>query len=303
MLRTWTITLFKHEQPIESLWSEVTRFVTTWNDSHMPKFTKVMEIMWHINFDGSTVAAMKSLIQQLDQLKQDLNITYRVSSRGELEEDDYASADFIQIIGVNLGSELHPFLLNPEEAFGPVSPCVGCGLQDIFDVKQKAAFIIDETLLDQAVDDEAPLGKGGWDLVELATGQILVSQRLSDLLEHNEVDGYKLIEVINGATEQASKRIFQIIANKAVLTPCMEHSQIKGAPFCPSCGRARGDLEDYFWIRSDWIGDDEVISRHASGAAMLYLSRRIYQQLISNGFNGVHRNDVLFCCHHEKTVT
>ena len=299
MKRSWTITLFKHEQPVEAVWREVVSFVTAWNQYHMPQFTEAMGFMWHINFDNNTIGTMELLLQQLKELKHKSNIVYHLSSRGFLEDEDYQRADFIQITGVMHGTQSQPFLLNPDEAVATSSPCKSCGWQDAFDTVQQAAFVIDETLLDKPIDNEAPIANTGWDLVELPTGHMLVSQRLSELLEHHRVDGYQLFEVINAATGRPSKRMFQIVATKVVLTPCMEHSRIEGAPFCASCGAAHGDLEGYFWIRDDWVGDEAVISRHPSGAVMIYLDREIYRQFISAKLHGIHRNDIMFCCHHE----
>ncbi len=300
MRRTWTFTILKHEQPSDAAWQAILHFITEWNNAHVPKFTPVADFMWHVNFDTDMMDSMESLTSQLETLKQKAHITYHEASRSILEDDDYARADFIQIVGVHFDSLPNPFVLNMDEAILPATPCSECGYQDIFDSEQQAAFVIDENLLNSSIENESPEGEGGWDLIELPTGQTLVSNRVAEFLESNGVKGYKIVEVINGDTDRASERIFQLVATRSVLNPCMEHSRIKGEPFCPICGAAHGDLEEYFWIRKDWLSGNEIVSRHPNGSTMIYVSRRIYQLLIIQKFNGIHREDVMFCCKHDQ---
>jgi hypothetical protein len=298
MKQTSTLTLLQHEQPGTKVWRELVQVVTRWNEVESPQFTRVAEFMWHVNFDSASEAQMNRLVSQLEALKQRQGAVYHLASRSLIEESDYAVADFIEILGVGLGSTSRPFLVNEATAFGTPVPCPTCGAQDAFSAPQRAAFVIDETLLDEANSSGAKAPPGGWDLINLANGQKLISQRFARVLDHNDIEGYDLIEVIDSATRQPSKRMVQIAATRAVLAPCPEHSVVEGRSFCPTCGTAQGTLKGFFWVRRDWIDGDEIVARHPNRGAMLYVSHRIYDALLAAKLNGIHRNDVLRVCEH-----
>lgn len=300
MKQSSTITLLQHEQPGGKAWQALMQRVSHWNEVETPKFTRAAEFMWHVNFHASTATQWKRLVSQLEELKRSHGAVYHLASRSLLEESDYAVADFIEILGVGLGSAARPFLLNETAALGTPGPCPRCGAQDAFSAPQRAPFVIDETLLDQANRSGAKAPSGGWDLVNLANGQKLISQRFARVLDQNDADGYDVIEVIDGATRRPTKRMFQLSATRTILAPCPEHTTVEGGPFCPVCGTGHGTLNGFFWIRSNWIDNAEFVARHPNRGAMLYVSHRIYDALLEAKLNGIHRNDVLRVCQHDK---
>jgi hypothetical protein len=299
MKRSWTITLLKHEQPDAGVWAELVRLTGAWNRGGTRKFEPVMDFMWHINFDAASRAELDTLLAQLETLKRERGAAFHLASRNTLEEEDYAAADFIEILGTDLGSPDRPFVRNQEAAFAPGAPCPVCGAQDAFDVEQREPLAIDLSLLESGTAaDGTPAPAGGWDLVNVVNGDKIVSARVVSLLEAEGVRGYALRAVMDGSTGRPTERAFQIAAERAVLTPCPEHSRVEGEPFCPACGTAYGALDGYFWVRSDQVDGVEVVSRHPRKGAMLYVSRRVYERLRDAGMNGLQRNDVLRVCAH-----
>jgi hypothetical protein len=191
-----------------------------------------------------------------------------------------------------------PLVVNEQEVFAAASPCPRCGQQDLFDIAKTSRFVIDETRLHVGVAGGPAPPPDGWDAVHLPNGHRLVSHRFAAVLGDNDVKGYELHEVIDAATCDISPRVFHLTAKKAVLTPCPDHTVVGGAGFCPECGMALGSLEGYFYVRADWIGNDEIISRHPRRGAMLYVSRRVQGLLDAASLTGLHRGGVLMVCRH-----
>lgn len=301
MKRSWTITFFQHEQEGTAGWGELLAFVKHWNENETPLFYEVMGFMWHICFEESNSITKDKLLGELDQLREEGGVIYHLASRNVLEEQDYSTADFIELLGVDLGSESQSFVLNEREALSPLDPCLECGWNDVFDVHQEHPFVIDERLLDLPSEGRRP-GRGGWDVVNLPGGHKVVSQKVVALLRDNSVEGYKLHQVIDGASgvknRQISSRMFQLLADTSFLAPCLEHTQINGKPFCAVCGTGHGEVEGFYWLRNDLVSGKEVISRHPAGGAMLYVSRHLYELMVSAGVQGLNRNEVLLICDH-----
>jgi hypothetical protein len=299
MRRSWTVSLFRHQQPDGAAWRALERLVTAWNKGRergAPRFEPVQDFMWHATFGADARPQLDRLLGQLSELAARTDAVHHLAWRDRVEEDDFAAADFIEILGVD-PMLTPPFLVNAETALLPGPPCPRCGSQDALDGVQTEPFRIDERRLHDRGPDVPP-GAGGWDAVNLPNGHLVVSRRFAAVLADNHVRGYRLHEVIDAATGRSSERMVHLTAERAVLTPCPEHSRIDGDPFCPECGTAFGTLDGYFWARADLVGDDEVLSRHPGRGAMLHVSRRVHDALREAGLNGVRRNNVLMLCHH-----
>jgi hypothetical protein len=293
MRRSWAISIHQHEQRDDAAWPRLTRLVEEWNSRETPKFEAFFDFTFVITFDESTRLQMDRLLERLEAL----GATYHLVPNLTLEDDDYATADFIELFGTDL-EMTPPLVVNEAEAFGSPTPCPRCGSQDLFDIPVTAELVIDETRLHAGVGGGPPPGPGGWDAVHLPNGDRLVSAALAAVLQQNGVEGYELHEVIDAATGKTSRNAFRLTAEKAILTPCPEHTLVAGDGFCSECGTALGSLEGPFYVRSDWIGDDEVISRHPGRGAMLYVSRRVYDLLDAASLEGLHRGDILLQCRH-----
>lgn len=293
MKRTWTLMLLQNEQPDPAVWDELKRLADAWSAERGPAFDASLDFMRIALFDEASKPALDELVARLDELKRTRGAAYRTAWRTVLEDEDYAKADFLGLLGADLDVEL---VTNEEAALAPGEPCPRCGAQD---TAQTAPFAIDERVLDHGTLDGRPPGRGGWDVVNLPNGHALVSSRVVSLLEENGVRGYQLLEVTDAATGRPSARAKQLLAVRAVLEPCMEHSRVEGDPFCPVCGTAYGVLDGYFRVRSDRVDGVDVVSRHRGRGAMLYVARRVFDLLRGAGLNGLVRNDALFVCRHD----
>lgn len=300
MRRSWKLFLAKHEQSNEAVWHDIEHLATSWNANHFAQFEGFMPGMLHIIFEEVTRPVMDTLIQKLEAKDCESKVVYHVATRSVLEEEDFAIAGFIEILGVGLGTEERIFLLNEKELMGSPSTCPTCGWQSDNDWKQTQPNVIDETVLDEPAEGESPPREGGWDFVNLPNDGLLISKRVTDLFEKKRVHGYRLREVINGATGRSSKRMYQLLAGRRVLTPCTEHTRVVGNPHCLACGTAYGDVDGYYWVRDETVADTEVIARHPNDAAVLFVSRRVYELLKAANLNGFHRNEAIFICHHDK---
>jgi hypothetical protein len=298
--RSWTVTLFRFEQPDEGAWRRLVEVAAVSNERGAARFEPLLDGgMWSAGFGAADREALDQLARELERAGRETGARYHLVGRNVIEEADYAAADFVELLGVVLDGGERPFVLNEEQALAPGTPCPVCGWGDAFDAVQLRPFMIDESRLDGKAIDGAVPGEGGWDVVTVANGHKLVSRRVASLLMKGHVRGIRLSEVIDGATGLPSERMLQLSARRAVLAPCPEHSVVHGDGFCPACGTARGDLEGWFFVRGDELAGDEAVSRHPGRGAMLYLARRPWEMLLAAGLNGVVRNDVMRICHHE----
>ncbi len=273
------------------------QFAEHWNAHRSPPFEQVQDVMLHVTFDEETRPLLEVMLERLDALRRDVGAAYRLSSGVAYEEADHARADFIELFGTDL-EMTPPLVVNEQEAYAAGPPCPSCGWGDAFDVASSSRLVIDESRLHAGVAGGPAPPPGGWDVVHLPNGDRLVSGRLAAVLAENRVEGYELHEVIDAATGTVSPRLFRLTAAKAVLSPCADHTVVEGPGFCPTCGTALGALEGDFHVRADWIGADEVISRHPRRGAMLYVSRRVLGLLEAASLSGMHRGGVLMVCRH-----
>jgi hypothetical protein len=297
--RSWTITILHHEQADEGVWQDVADLVRDWNATETATIEPVLDFMYQANFDERDRDRLDRLVHRLQDLERTRGraAAYHLASRVSLDEDDYRRADFVELLGTDL-EMTPPLVMNEAEAFAPPSPCPRCGWQDPFDVAVASRLVVDETRLHVGVAGGPPPGPGGWDVVHLPNGDKLVSQRFVAVLRDNDVRGYELHDVIDAATGSVSPRVFHLTAKRAILVPCPEHTKVDGDGFCPECGTAHGNVDGYVYVRSDWVGDDEVISRHPRRGAMLYVSRRVKALLDAAPLEGLQRGDVLMVCQH-----
>lgn len=293
MRRTWSIFLFEHEQPDNRTRRALRRLVGTWNRDRTPPFESLAGAGWHAGFDESTV----DRLDPLRTLLTDHGIEHHFSWRDHVEDEDYATADFIAVLGASPNLEF-PFLRNETTAFVPAPPCQLCGSTGAYGVVQVEPLAIDATQLGRSLADLPPPGPAGWELIILPAGQLLLSTRLAAAMADNQVRGYHTSPVIDAATGEPSRHLVQLVADKSILVPCPEHTKVDLGPFCPGCGMSYGVLDGYFRIQDSWVGEDEVLSRDLDKGSMLYVSARLYDILSTPEPNGADRHDVMMICRH-----
>lgn len=291
MRRTWSIYLFEHKQPDNRARRSMRRLIDRWNRDHTPLFESLAGAGWHAGFDESTV----DQLEPLRALLTNHGIEYRFSWRDHVEDEDYASADFVALLGASPRTDF-PFLRNEETVFRPAPPCQLCG--SVFGVVQAEEPVIDETELNRSLADLPPPGPTGWELITLPPGQLLLSTRLAAAMADHQVRGYRTTPVIDAATGEPSRHLVQLAADKSVLVPCPEHSKVDVGPFCPGCGTSYGVLDGYFRVQDTLIGEDEVLSRDPGKGSTFYVSARLYDLLSTPSPNGAERYDVMMICRH-----
>jgi hypothetical protein len=306
MKRTAEFTFLQHEQPDAAAWKQINTFVDDWNKRFDPKFVKTMDFLCIIQFDNQDNPTFKEFSRELAALRSNYSVQYHATSATRMSQDDYRSADFVEILGISLeGIKGKPFILNERDALGSPSACHNCGWQDMFSAPQTAPFAIDESLLDQALADGGRSPQGSWDCINLPNGHKLVSNRVVKLLQDEKVRGWKLMPVLVSSTKKQSTRVFQLLGDNAIL---VLHQTSPGpqVSVCPVCGAVRSIASDYdttilqapleFCVREDQVGTDEVFSRHPGRGAMLYVSHRVYLLLLNADLNGINPSEVISYC-------
>lgn len=281
MRRTWTVALLRHEQPTQDTWEELEELVLAWNAGPGPRFDTSIPFLRQAVFDEHERPALDRLLAALDRVD---DAAVHVAGREALEDEDYERADLVGLLGADPGAG---FVLNEPAALSDAGPCETCGEHDAFDVVQNTAFVVDESRLDTGVE-----------IVNLPGGGLALAPRLLDAWEAAGVVGLERRALVSAATSAPSPLLAQVTAQRSLLTPCPEHTVVTGAAHCPGCGRARGDLVGYFWVRSDEVGDHDVVARHPGRRAMLFVSRRARATLQERVTGRLVLHDVIRVCAH-----
>ena len=271
----WVVSLHAHEQPSPAVWERLVEATGVWDDSESSTFDTSLPFM-----RIAVVEDVPTRDRLVEQLRGVAGAVVHVDPSNRLTTSDFAEADYVGVFAAPSDVDV---VTNANEVLDAVGPCPACGLQDAFDVRQHGSF----TLAEQPEDVDA-LGLPG--------GGLAVSQRVLDGWAAASVTGFTTVDLIDERSGATSARWRQLVASKAVLVPCAEHSVVHGDPFCPVCGRARGQVEGALWVRADQVEGLDVLARHAGRRAMFYLSRRADDALV--GCDGIDRADVFFVCRH-----
>jgi len=299
MLRSCTIMFFPHQQPDEAAWEQVERFVTAWNNHHNQGFESVAGLYWQLTLTQSQSAELKQLLAAVRDLRERYRVAVLTSQRDTPEPADYAAADFLEVLGVDL-KEPRPLVQNASEAFVSTDPCPVCGAAgDDFDVVQTQPLVVDLSVLRQPSADGAAAPATGWDVVDGPGGRLLLSRRALDLLPTDPSAGIVIQPVIDAATGQPSDSAAQLLAELAIPQPCPAHTRVVGNPFCRRCGTAHGVVEGYIWIPQGQIGARQLVSRHPSRAALLSFAHPLHRRLLAAGLTGLQPTGLFMICRHE----
>jgi hypothetical protein len=292
------ITLIRTEQPSETVWNRLKRWASDWNENHLHSFEESMGIFLDLTIEDSRHPEYREISAALQTLRDDLQIQVHIVPHRIYDANDYATADFVEINGAAPAETSGPFTLNAREVLTP-QPCPECGYFDAFSQMQTGPFAIDVTQLDQPAADAALPPPEGWDFVEVGAGHKVVSGRFSALLANHRVQGYTLEPVLAGQDGTASTRVSQLRARHAIVCPCPEHTRPIDGYFCPVCGAAHCDVDDEDWVRSDWVGEDEIFARHRNRGAIFYVSGRVYRLLVDAGLQQIKPGRIFRICHHD----
>ncbi|MDM0053747.1 hypothetical protein [Variovorax sp. J22R115] len=293
-------------RPTETAWSTLRRLADDWNQSHVHAMSEVSGLMMQINLPDSAPMEIEDFTVLLEKMRREVGVDAYGASRRLYDERDYLEVPFVQIFGAVLDRPERPFVVNAGAALGPPTPCPACGNHSTFDATQCAPFAIRESLLDDACL-AAEMPYGGWDVVALPAGRVLVSARLLSTLRRGDVQGLEVRPVLQAETGMHSTRAFQIGARRAILTPCDLHAG--DVSFCATCGAVRAGPDEpmdrlfipepEFHIRDRDLAGDEVMSRHPSRSTMLYFAQRAYRLMFDAGLNGIAPSNVIRVCDHQ----
>ena len=290
------------EQPNEATWVALRHRADEWNRSHRHHLAEISGIMMQFRISDSSAADYAEIRDFVEDVESALGLKAYSASRRIYNEQDYWDAAFVEIGGACLDRPGRPVVLNAAEALERPVPCSKCGWQDALNALQTAPFLIDESILGGA-NPEGESASGGWDCVALPGGRLLVSKRLLSELRSADVRGLDVLPVLAAETGKESARAFQLGASKAVLVPGIRHASDE--TFCSSCGAVldsagldeRGDSlfgpQAEFRVSHEQVGEQELVSRHPSSAAMLYFAQRAYRIVYGRQFNGVRRGEII----------
>jgi hypothetical protein len=271
----WVVSLHAHEQPRPEVWEQLVDVVGAWDDREAATFDTSLPFMRVAVVDDA-----KTRDRLVGQLRDVTGAVVHVDPSTRLTMSDFAEADYVGVFAAPTDVDV---VTNSNEVVETVGPCPACGLQDAFDVRQHGSF----ALAEQPEDIDA---------LNLPGGGLAVSRRVLDRWAAARVTGFTTVDLIDEKARAISAGWRQLVASKAVLVPCPEHTVVHGDSFCPVCGRAQGRVEGALWVRADQVEGLDVVARHAGRRAMFYLSRRASDALV--GCNGIDRADAFFVCGH-----
>ena len=293
MSRKIEIAILKDQQADKRAWDETQKLARTWNKDHKVQITNTTEFEYSAVFENREDPELKELLNRVEKLKREYQLRFHQASIMELEADDYAKADLISVIGNSYGKD---FLLNENEALGPSEPCRRCGYADEHSRPQLKPFVVNVRLLDQA---EA--GKRKWlDIMNMPNGSLLISAKVINELKRLNANGFELLEVIEGKNGRVSNRVFQLRAKKAIVEPCLVHTEVFGGEVCPVCGTYYGNLLSDVFLRKDWIGSDDIFSMHPLKATSIFLTNKLFHQMLKLRVEGLINIDIAYICDHSK---
>lgn len=230
-------------------------------------------------FTAPHAVAKDRLLARLDEVA---GAAIHVVPLAELDEADYAAADFVAVTGAPVDA-----VLNESAALVDAGPCGRCGKHDVLDVQQVAPFVLDE----ERVAKEAP----GLAL-DLAMRGLALTRAQANAWEAAGLRGADFRPVREGTTGRPSDRFVQVAASTTALLPCPRHTRVVGPAHCPECGRANGRVEGWFTVPREAAGHVDVVSRHPNRIAFLFLSRRALDVLERLGPTGLDPYDALRLC-------
>jgi hypothetical protein len=287
---------FDFQQPTPDAWEAVNAFASPWNMDHKSQFVKGETGEWGVILKEGILDEEYALLREaVDQLKSKYNVVFFLGAVDTRKLPDFEQAPYVQIVGNTYPSG---FVVNEKEAIGNPGRCSHCKRIDPQSGPILETLIIDESFLEAQVDPSADYTPPGLDLINLQNGALLVSKKIVQLLESMKVQGYELIPVASKATNEASKRIFLIRANKAILKPCKIHTPTTEEGICPVCGRILGGVLGDYYVREEWLGSDQVFSRHPLKYASIYISNELYHAMKAVGAKGLLPAFGIYKCNH-----
>lgn len=286
---------FEGEQTSDEAWNAIAKFAEIWNGKHENKFVVGDSNEWGIDLHkGISDPEYQVLDRELHQLKKQTGVNWFLGLVDNRKPKDFENAPYTEITGNTYPLE---FIVNHESLFGPVIACAECGIVDETNRELKHTPIVDESFLQQQIHPSADYSPPGLDIITIENGLLIVSVKIKQLLSGLNARGYELLPVINSKSEKPSDNLFLLRAKKSLLKPCNFHTPVTGEGICSTCGRIIGGMLSFFYVRQEWLDDQEIFSRHRLKYGSIYMPKQIYNEL--NGkIKGMLPTDGIFVCSH-----
>lgn len=287
--------LFFRDDHTEETWGIVIEFSEIWNREHQSQFKQLKENELSLILPEGIIDGEIGVIDaELERLST-YDIFWFKGIVDNRRPEDYEKADFIEIVGDAYPLE---FIVNWNEAIGRPLQCTVCGKTPVYSQPIVAQLVVDESFLDRQIDPAPQYEPPGLDLIHLANGAMLVSNRVIRLFEEERVKGYEKINVVSKDTRKPSQRVFLIRASKAILDPCVTHTSRNEGAICPKCGTIKGGILGYWHVRREWLAGAQIFSRNPLRYASLYIERKIYQLMKNENLKGLLPAYGVFTCTH-----
>ena len=230
--------------------------------------------------------------QELRQALRNIHehLAWREIRRVQWEPSDYTSAAFVVLAGVGLDhTPAGPFVENERSAFTPPVACSVCGDRSALSMRQAEPLRVQVSHLDGVggtAKGDQPAPPGGWDLVNLVHRGLVVSHRVVEALSHFGGTGWQARPVIDVATGEPSSRAMQLLAERSLLAPCVEHTSFRGNTSCSGCGIVLGELDGPLTFRQSDVGTDLVFSMGPQRHAFLAIAQPVATLFREGKLNG-----------------
>ena len=273
--------LLEFDQPNEIVWADMKLFAEEWNLSHENKFlmdeSTELAIYFHSEKDKE-IDLLETIFREKERSE---NWVWIKTIPYDPTVEEIESHDFIQIIGDGYADA---FSLNGTTAFDWDMTCNTCGTEHPHLITQKQSLQIDESFLSQLSAPNTKHEPPGLDMINIAGGGLLISNRIAKLLNsETNAEGYSLIQVMNEKGE-VSDKVFQLRASNVILIPSNMKDE---GDVCPACGTVLTTQLASFDIKKDWVKNDKIFSRASSGFSSFYVKRELFEVLKSEKARGL----------------
>ncbi len=288
--------LAKEDQPSEDAWQAVNDFVNTWDVEHLNKFEKGEAGEWSLQLPGGIKDEEYPIAYDaMHTLQNKFGISFFAGITDKRSPADFEQADFIKIMGNTYPDD---FVVNADKVIGKVKRCPFCGVPGRHNREITGKLIIEHSYLDNDAENGDEYAAPGLDLILIENGFHLVSVKLAGLLKQFAQKSYQLIPVEDAKTGKDSERLWLLRANKAIIKPCNIHTPVTEEGICSHCGAIKGGRLSYYYVRTEWVENDQMFSKHTQRYESIYIASQLYQNFKKEKIKGMLATDGIYCCTH-----
>lgn len=239
--------LLDFQQPAPDVWNAFVDFSQNWNGTHKNQFITTPEQAVVVTLlDGILDPETQELLDELHQLNLSYGLIWFVGMQDKRRPEDLVKADFIEIVGEQYPKGL---IINESTALGDPQKCKECGKWSDSDRGILQKLIVDELVLEQRYAENTKVLLKNIDFIHIPNSGLLISNKVSDILNNENVKGFRCIDVVSKQTSLPLNNFHLIQAEIVLLLPCLKHTQVTESGICQNCGQFIGGLLSYYYIR------------------------------------------------------